>query len=168
MSQAMRTVKIEKVTVNIGAGEGGERLERAVTLLERLTEGKAVKTQTMKRIPTFGVRPKALIGTKVTLRGAKAEEFVKKALDAVEFKLKEKNFDVTGNFSFGVREYIDMPGIKYDPKIGIFGFDVCVTLGRPGYRVKARRMRPAKVGKNQRVTKEEAIEFAKGLGAQFE
>lgn len=167
MSEKMREVRLDKVTVNIGAGEGGERLERAVTLLERLTESKAVKTKTMKRIPAFGVRPKAIIGTKVTLRGAKADEFLKKALDAVEFRIKEKSFDKTGNFSFGIREYIDLPGIKYDPKIGIFGMDICVTLSRPGYRVKKRRIRTSKVGKAHQVTKQEAIEFAKGLGVEI-
>jgi len=163
----MKTVRIEKVTVNIGTGEGGERLERAVTLLERVTDGKAVKTKTMKRIPAFGVRPKAIIGTKVTLRGEKAEEFLKKALDAIEFTLKSKSFDNTGNFAFGVREYIDLPGIKYDPKLGIFGMDVCVTLSRPGYRVKMRRLNKAKVGKAHQVTKDEAVAFAKGLGVEI-
>ncbi len=162
-----REVRLEKVTVNIGVGEGGEKLERAVTLLERATEAKAVKTQTMKRIPAFGVRPKALIGAKATLRGKRAEEFLKRALDAIDFKVKENSFDETGNFSFGIHEYIDLPGLKYDPKLGIFGMDVCVTLSRPGYRVKRRSVRKSKVGKSHRVTKEEAKEFAKGLGVEI-
>lgn len=52
-----------------------------------------------------------------------------------------------------------MPGVKYDPTLGIFGFDVCVTIERPGYRVMRRRRRKSKIGKNHRVTREEAIKF---------
>jgi len=163
----MKKIRIEKVTVNIGAGEGGEKLERAVTLIERATVSKSVKTKTFKRIPSFNVRPNSVIGAKTTLRGESAAEFLKRAFDAVENKVKAHCFDATGNFSFGVKEYIDLPGIKYDPKIGIFGMDVCVTLVRPGYRVKQRRIRTASVGKAHRITKDEAMAFVKGMGVEI-
>ncbi len=157
----MREPVIEKVTINIGVGEAGERVEKAVALLEKLTGKKPVKTKTMKRIPAFGIRPRQFIGAKVTLRGKEAEEFLKKAFEAVGNKIKASNFDELGNFAFGIAEYIDIPGMKYDPDIGIFGMDVCVSMGRKGYRVKRRRIKRSRVGKKHLLTKEEAIEFIK-------
>jgi large subunit ribosomal protein L5 len=65
-----------------------------------------------------------------------------------------------GNFSFGIKEYIDLPGMKFDPDIGIFGMDVCVTLERRGYRVKRKRLK-SKVGKKHLISKQEAIEWVK-------
>lgn len=155
----MKKPMIEKVTVNIGVGEGGEKLEKAVTLLGNLTGRKPVKTQTMKRIPAFGVRPRTLVGTMVTLRGKEAEGFLRRALGAKENKLPRRSFDRHGNFSFGIAEYIDIPGVNYDPEIGVFGMDVCVTMGRKGYRVKRRRIRQSKVGKDHRLGREESIKY---------
>ena len=157
----MRSPRIEKVTVNIGAGEGGAKLEKAVSLLKKLTDKKPVKTKTMKRIPTFGVRPRMFVGTLVTLRGEDAVNFLKRALAAKGNKIRLKSIDQFGNFSFGIKEYIDIPKVRYDPEIGVFGMDVCVTMGKPGYRVKRRRIKTAKIGKNQLVTKEDAIAYLK-------
>ena len=83
------------------------------------------------------------------------------ALKAVNNTIPEKSFDRYGNVSFGVKEYIDYPGIKYDPDIGILGFDVCVTLTRPGTRVKYRRRARSRIGKKHRVTRDEAIDYMK-------
>ncbi len=76
------------------------------------------------------------IGCKVTIRGKEAEEFVKKALWIRENRLAKYSFDPEGNFSFGIQDYTDFPGMKYDPEIGIFGLDVSVSLSRPGKRVQ--------------------------------
>ncbi len=154
-------INIEKVTVNIGVGTAGEKLEKAKKLIEKITGQKPVQTVTNKRIPTWGVRKGLAIGTKVTLRGKKAEEFLNKCLDAVERKIKAKSFDENGNFAFGIREYIEIPGIKYDPEIGMFGFDVCVTLKKKGYRVKNRKIKKSKYPKRHAIKKEDAIKFIK-------
>lgn len=156
----MREIRLEKVTLNIGAGEAGPKLEMAKKLLEKLSGTKVVVTITHKR-STFGGAKKRPIGVKVTLRGEKAKEFLKNALKANENSLKPTQFDNQGNFSVGVKEYIDLPGIKYDPEIGILGMDVCATLSRPGYRVARRKIRPNKIGKRQRITAEEAREWVK-------
>ena len=74
-------------------------------------------------------------------------------------KIKKSSFSNTGVFSFGIKEHIDIPGTKYDPKIGIFGMDVSVNLRKPGYRVARRRRKRSKVGSKQRVRVEEAINF---------
>ena len=67
----------------------------------------------------------------------------------------------------GVREHIHLPGVKYDPSVGIFGFDVIVALERPGFRVARRKRRRSRIPRSHRVAKEEAIEFIeKVLGAR--
>jgi len=113
-----------------------------------------------KRRTTFGMARKKPIGVKVTLRGEKAEKFLRDALKAVNNELKESQIN-PGNFSFGIKEYIDLPNVKYDPEIGILGMDVCVTLERPGYRVKRRKIKRAKIGKKHLITKDETIEWLK-------
>jgi large subunit ribosomal protein L5 len=158
----MQEVRLEKVTANIGVGAGGEKLENAKTLLERITGKKVVATRAKVRNPTFKIQKGDEIGVKVTLRGNDAVEFAKKAFDAAENRVGEKSFDETGNVSFGVREYIDFPGAKYDPKIGMLGFDVCLTLKKPGTRVMHRRVARKKRIK-QKVGRGEAIEFVKKL-----
>jgi large subunit ribosomal protein L5 len=158
----MREIIIEKVTVNIGVGAPGEKLDQAKALLSRLTENRTpVETHARRRDPVFKLRKGLPIGTKVTLRGKSARTFLDKAIIAKRKLLKQSNFDKQGNFAFGVHEYIDFPGAKYDPGIAMFGFDVCVSLGRRGRRVTARKIKSSKVGKAHRVTKEEAMEFAK-------
>jgi len=156
----MREIRIEKVTINMGCGSDREKLERAYKLLQILTNRKPIITKTRKRT-TFGMARNRPIGVKVTLRGKEAEEFLKKVFEAVDNKLKVSQFDEFGNFSIGIKEYIDLPDTKYYPEIGILGMDVCVTLERPGYRVKRRKLKKSKVGKKHIVTKEEAIEWVK-------
>ncbi|VVC03647.1 50S ribosomal protein L5 [Candidatus Bilamarchaeum dharawalense] len=157
----MREILIEKVTVNIGVGAPGDKLEHAKGLLERLTDGKAVETHARRRDPVFKLRKGLPIGAKVTLRGEGAKTFLDKALNAKRRQLKSSNFDRQGNFAFGIHEYIDFPGAKYDPGIAMFGFDICVSLARKGGRVSIRKLRPSNVGRHHRVTRDEAMDFAK-------
>lgn len=154
----MQNIRIEKITLNIGCGESGERLEKAKKLLENLINKKVVITKTHKRT-TFGMAKGRPIGCKVTLRGKKAEEFLKRALDAVDFKLPKNVFDKQGSFSFGIKEHISIPDVKYDPDIGILGMDVCVSLERPGFRVKRKKI-SRKIGRKHLIKPEEAMEWA--------
>jgi len=154
----MQNIKIEKITLNIGCGDSGEKLDKAKKLLEVLTSKKIVITTTHNRT-TFGMAKGRPIGCKVTLRGKDAEEFLKKALDAVDFKIPKTSFDRQGSFSFGVKEHISIAGVKYDPDIGIFGMDVCVSLERPGFRVKRKKI-SSKIGKKHLIKPEEAIDWA--------
>jgi large subunit ribosomal protein L5 len=153
----MQNIRIEKITLNIGCGESGEKLDKAKKLLEVLTNKKIVITKTRKRT-TFGMAKGRPIGCKVTLRGKDAEEFLKKALDAVDFKLSKNVFDRQGSFSFGVKEHISIPGVKYDPDIGILGMDVCVSLERPGFRIKRKKV-SHKIGKKHLIKPEEAMDW---------
>lgn len=158
----MREIMLDKVTLNIGVGETGEKVERAKTILNRISGSKVVVTKAKKRIPTWGLRPGLGIGVKTTLRGEKAKELLKRLFDAIDNKIKASQFDKEGNLSFGIKEYIHIPGVKYDPSLGIFGLDVCVTLKRRGgWRTKRKAYRRARIGNTHRITKEEAIEFFK-------
>uniref|UniRef100_A0A7C1SMR0 Large ribosomal subunit protein uL5 n=1 Tax=Thermofilum pendens TaxID=2269 RepID=A0A7C1SMR0_THEPE len=155
----MRRVFIGKVVVNIGVGESGERLAKAAKLLEELTGQKPSFRRARKSIKEFGVKRGENIAVMVTLRGEKAISFLKRALAAVDYKIPESSIDKHGNFAFGVKEHILLPGVKYDPEVGIFGFDVIVAMERPGYRVARRRRKRSKVPLRHRVTKEETIMF---------
>jgi large subunit ribosomal protein L5 len=155
----MREILVEKVVVNIGVGEAGERVKKAATVLERITGAKPIYTTAHKSIREFSVRKGEEIGCKVTLRGPEAEAFLRKAFEAVGNTLKRSSIDSMGNFSFGITEHIFIPGIKYDPELGIFGLDVCVRLVRRGARVSLRKLRPHRLGKNHIVSPEEAVRY---------
>lgn len=155
----MQEVRIEKVTLNIGVGEGGDKLLKAEKVLGEISGRKPVRTTAKETIRDFGIRKGEPVGCKVTIRGEASEEMLRRLLGAVEKRLNPASFDDQGNFSFGIKEHIDIPGIKYDPDIGIFGMDVCVALCKPGYRVKYRRRETRKIPRAHRVKKDEAINF---------
>lgn len=157
----MRQIRIEKVTLNIGAGRSPERLEKGLKLLRNIAGMKPIKTVTNKRIPAWNLRPGLPIGCKVTVRKKRAKELLTKLLKAKDDKLSEKQFDDQGNIAFGIHEYIDIPGVSYDPEVGIMGLEVCVTLERPGFRIKRRRIKRKKIGSGQRIPKHEALDFMK-------
>ena len=156
----MKEIKLEKITINLGAGESGPRLDRSRMLLKKITNKKTVTTITHKRT-LFGMAKRKPIGVKVTLRGNEGKELLATLLKAVDNRLKPSQFDSSGNFSFGIHECINIPKFKYDPEIGILGMDVCVTLERPGFRVKKRLIKPGKIPNKHRITKEESMQFAK-------
>ncbi|RLI28297.1 50S ribosomal protein L5 [Candidatus Bathyarchaeota archaeon] len=162
----MTKPRIEKVTINICMGRSGEALERAMKILEQLTGQKPTQRKAKRTIKDFGIRRGEPIACTVTLRGEKALSFLEKALTVVGNKVKADSIDEHGNFSFGIREHIELPGVKYDPHLGIVGMDVCVTLSKPGYRVKWRKRAASKPGGWQRLTKQEAICFLKELGIE--
>ncbi|MDI6690859.1 MAG: 50S ribosomal protein L5 [Candidatus Bathyarchaeota archaeon] len=153
--------KIEKVVVNISVGKSGEPLEKASKVLKQLTGQTPCKRKAKKTIRDFGIRKGEPISCIVTLRKQKAIEFLKKVLPVIDNKISKEQFDKYGNFSFGIKEHIEISGVKYDPDIGIFGMDVCVSLSRPGYRVKNRRKRKAEIGVRHILTPQEAMIFVK-------
>jgi len=152
----MREVKIEKIVFNIG-GSGAE-LEKGVKLLQMICPGrKPSKMKSTKRIPTLGVRPGLEVGAVITVR-KNINETLKKMLLAIDRKLRKKQIS-NNNFSFGVKEYLEVPGLEYNREIGMMGFDVTVVFKRTGRRVGLRKIKQAKVPQKQRVTKQEIIKF---------
>ena len=157
----MKQISVEKVTLNIGAGKDQTKLEKGMKLINSITGYNPVKTFTKKRIQEWGLRPGLPIGCKLTLRKDKALDLLKRLLEAKENSLQESNLDNEGNVSFGISEYIDIPGIKYDPDIGIMGLQVCITLKRKGFRIKRRVVKRREIPRKNRIKKEEAIDFMK-------
>ncbi|KAH7815332.1 putative 60S ribosomal protein L11-2 [Monocercomonoides exilis] len=155
-----KAIRIEKLVLHIGVGESGDRLTKAMKVLEQLTDQKPCQSKARLTIKQFGVRKNEKIACYVTVRGKKAEELLEAGLRVKEFELKKRNFSATGNFGFGIQEHIDL-GMKYDPNTGIYGMDFYVCLGRPGFRVHRRKRAPSSIGKPHRITKEEAISWFK-------
>ena len=151
----MRNIRIEKIALNIGGT--GEDLEKGVKLLNIITEKKPAKMMSRKRIPSLGVRPKLEVGAVVTIR-KNAEEFLKKLLSAVDNTLKEKQIS-ENTFSFGIKEYIEIPGMEYHRDIGVMGLDVCVTFKRAGKRVGIKKIKKGKIPKRQVISREEIIHY---------
>src|SRR3989344_1330891 len=160
---SMRQISIEKVTLNIGAGKDQAKLEKGVKLINSIAGKMPVKTYTKKRIQEWGLRPGLAIGCKLTLRKDYAEEILKRLLESKDNALGEGNFDGEGNISFGINEYIDIPGVKYDPDIGIMGLQVCITLKRNGFRIKRRAIKQCAIPQKHRIKKEDAIDFLKNI-----
>ena len=157
----MRQPRIEKVVVNIGVGEAGERLVKAQKVIEMVTGQKSVQTISRTINRDLGTRKGMPLGCKVTLRGETAEEFIHKALDIRERNIPAYSFDKEGNMSFGIADYTDFPGMKYDPEIGIFGMDVSVVLRRAGNRITQRPVLRRRIPKGHRLDRSEALQFMK-------
>jgi len=154
----MREVRIEKIVLSISST--ADELEKGFKLLERITGKKAVKRKSRKRIPTLGVRPGLEVGCMVTLRGKKAEELLRRLFAAADNKIKEKQI-AQNMMAFGVKEYIEIPGMQYQRDIGILGFDVSVVFSRKGKRVERRKIKKSKISKKQHVSKEEISQYLK-------
>jgi large subunit ribosomal protein L5 len=159
ISNPLRNIRIEKLTLNIATGKSGEPLEKAKKVLNQLTGRTPATKRARNTIKDFGVRKGEPIAAVVTLRREEASTFLVRALDAVSNKVRESSFDDYGNFSFGIKEHIEIPGTKYVPELGIFGATVHVTLERPGYRIRRRSIRPAKISRSHFVNREEAVQF---------
>ena len=154
---AMREPRVEKVVVHMGVGRGGRELADAEDIIEDITGQESVRTLASGTEPDFGIRQGEPIGTKVTLRGDTAEEFLERSLAIAD--LSSSQFDETGNFSFGIAEHTDFPGQEYDPNIGIYGLDVTVNMVRPGYRIAKRDQTTRSIPSTHQLTPEDAIAF---------
>ena len=154
-----RHLRVIKAVVNIGVGESGERRAKAEKVLQMLAQQKPVATRSHATNRDFGIRVGQEIGVKVTLRGETATAFLHRAFEARDNQFDPDSIDADGNFSFGIRDYTDFTGMKYDPAIGIFGMDISVEVGRAGWRVRDRRTQPASLPSNVRVSADETRKF---------
>ena len=157
----MRKISIDKVVINIGVGEAGDKLIKAEKVINLLTHQKSIQTISTTTNRDFGIRKQMPIGVKVTLRGAKAETFLKEAFWVKDNRITGYSFDQEGNFSFGIPDYTEFRDKKYDPEIGIFGMDISVKMTRPGFRIAKRKYHRRKIPKKIRITPKEVKEFMK-------
>lgn len=151
----MREIRIEKVVLSVGGV--GEELEKGVKLLKLLANRKPAKMKSRKRIPSLGVRPGLEVGAVVTLR-KNIGELLKRLLATKDNSLNKKQIS-NNTFSFGIKEYIEIPGVEYQRDIGIKGLDVTVVFKRTGKRIKIKKIKKGKIPKRQEISKEEIIKF---------
>ena len=155
----MRKIRVGKVVVNIGLGKSGEAIERGKKVLEQVTGQTPTQTRAKRAVRDFGIHKGEPIGVVVTVRGDATTALIQKLLTAREKKLPESSFDSRGSVSFGIKEHIEIPGIRYDPAIGILGMNVSILLERPGFSVARRNRRTSRVGKAHLVSREEAVQY---------
>ena len=130
----MQIPKIDKVVINVGAGEARENTKVIDSVIEDLTKisgQKAMPTYAKKSIANFKLRQGMKIGAKVTLRGERMYEFIDKlfnfALPRVrDFKgINPEAFDGRGNYALGLKEQLIFPEIEYEKVDKVRGMDVC-------------------------------------------
>ena len=129
----MQIPKLDKIVVNVGAGEAKDNAKVIDTIIDEITMitgQKAVPTYAKKSVANFKVRQGMKIGVKVTLRGDRMYEFVDRlfnlALPRVrDFKgINPNAFDGRGNYSLGLKEQLVFPEIEYDKIDKIRGMDI--------------------------------------------
>ncbi len=155
----MQELYVYKVVVHMGVGESGDKLTKAIEIMKTITGHTPVKSIAKKTQPAFGIRKGAPIGCRVTLRGPVAREFLETSLSIIEKRISRMQLDTHGNFSFGIEEHTDFPGMSYDPQIGIYGMDVNVVLARRGVRISRRHEEQRKLPGKQQVNKEDVARF---------
>ena len=163
----MREIEIEKLVLNCGGTD--DKLEKAAKLLKMITKDRIVhQIKSKKRIPAFGISPGKKSGCKVTIRDKeKIIDLLKRFFAALDNELKKKQI-TENHVSFGIREYIEVPGLEYDREIGILGFEASLVFKRKGKRVKMRKIKRGKYPKRQSVTAQEITDFLiKNFGVEI-
>jgi len=165
----MKKISLQKVVLNMGVGKSGDDIEVAKKALHQISGKKSSSRNAKATERDWGVRKGEPIGVAVTVRGNDAKELLKRLFEAKGNQVKDKSFDNFGNYSFGIKEHIDIPGVKYDPQIGILGLDVSVSLSRPGFNIRVRSKHKARLGKSHKITKKDAQDFfVNGYGVEIE
>ena len=155
----MKKISLEKVVLNMGVGKSGDVINIARKALDQISGKKSSARNAKETQRDWGVRKGEPIGAAVTVRGDDAIGLLKRLLEAKGNTVNGKSFDNFGNFSFGIKEHIDIPDVKYDPQIGILGLGISITLTRPGYGIRTRSKHKARVGKTHIISSKEAKEY---------
>ncbi|MCH2405137.1 MAG: 50S ribosomal protein L5 [Nitrosopumilus sp.] len=165
----MKKISLDKIVLNMGVGKSGDAIEIAKRALDQITGKKSCSRNAKETQRDWGIRKGEPIGVSVTVRGEDAITLLKRLLDAKGDIVKGKSFDNFGNYSFGINEHIDIPGVKYEPQIGILGLGISIALTRPGYGIRKRSKHKASVGKSHIITSQEAKDYlVKEFGVTIE
>ena len=155
----MKKISLDKIVLNMGVGKSGDAIEIAKRALEQITGKKPSSRNAKETQRDWGIRKGEPIGVSVTVRGEDAITLLKRLFEAKGDIVKDKSFDNFGNYSFGINEHIDIPGVKYEPQIGILGLGISITLSRPGFGIRKRSKHKASVGKSHIITSQEAKDY---------
>ena len=132
----MEVPKIEKITINMGVGEGSQDKKKVTTAAEEMaliSGQKPVVTRAKKSIAQFKLREGMPIGCKVTLRRERMYEFLDRLITVAMPRIRDfrgvnaKSFDGRGNYAMGLKEQIIFPEISYDKLEKVRGMDIIVT-----------------------------------------
>ncbi|RNJ77763.1 MAG: 50S ribosomal protein L5 [Nitrosopumilus sp. B06] len=156
---SMKKITLGKLVLNMGVGKSGDAIEIAKRALDQISGKKSCSRNAKATQRDWGIRKGEPIGAAVTIRGDDAVALFKRLLDAKGNIVSGKSFDEFGNYSFGIKEHIDIPGVKYDPQIGILGLGASIALSRPGYAIRNRSKHKARIGRSHVITSQEAKDY---------
>ena len=132
----MEVPKIEKITINMGVGEGTQDRKKVTTAAEEMAliaGQKPVIVKAKKSVAQFKLREGMAIGCKVTLRRERMYEFLDRLITVAMPRIRDfrglnpKSFDGRGNYAMGLKEQIIFPEISYDQIDKVRGMDIIVT-----------------------------------------
>ena len=132
----MQVPKIEKITLNMGVGEGTQDRKKVTTAAEEMaliSGQKPVICRAKKSVAQFKLREGMAIGCKVTLRADRMYEFLDRLITVAMPRIRDfrglnpKSFDGRGNYAMGLKEQIIFPEISYDQIEKVRGMDIIVT-----------------------------------------
>ena len=135
-SNPMQVPKIEKITINMGVGEGTQDRKKvtiAAAEMEAIAGQKPVITKAKKSVAQFKLREGMAIGCKVTLRRERMYEFLDRLVTVAMPRIRDfrglnpRSFDGRGNYAMGLKEQIIFPEISYDQIEKVRGMDIIVT-----------------------------------------
>ena len=142
----MQIPKIDKVVINVGAGEAKENakaIDSIMADLELISGQKPVPTFAKKSVANFKLREGMKIGAKVTLRNERMYEFADKLMNIALPRVRDfrgvsaKAFDGRGNYALGIREQLLFPEIEYDKVDKIRGMEmIFVTTAKTDEEAK--------------------------------
>ncbi len=130
----MQIPKLEKVVINVGAGEARDNakvIDAIVSDLSQITGQRPVVCKAKKSVANFKLREGMNIGAKVTLRGEKMYEFVDRLFSVALPRVRDfrginaNSFDGRGNYSMGLKEQLIFPEIEFDKIDKVRGMDIC-------------------------------------------
>ena len=133
-SSVMEIPKLDKIVINVGAGEAKENakaIDAIMTDLSQITGQKPQVCRAKKSVANFKLREGMPIGVKVTLRGERMYEFLDRLFNIALPRVRDfrginpNSFDGRGNYSMGVKEQLIFPEIDYDKIDKVRGMDIC-------------------------------------------
>lgn len=130
----MQIPKLEKIVINVGAGEAKENtkvIDSIMTDLKAITGQKPAVCKARKSVANFKLREGMVIGVKVTLRGTRMYEFLDRFFNVALPRVRDfrginpNSFDGRGNYNLGIKEQLIFPEIEFDKVDKVRGMDIC-------------------------------------------